>query len=69
MNRLKELRNEAGLSQAALAEAMGVSQGAIAHYEKGFRGMKADSINKLLLVLSKHGVHCTFEDIFPKKKA
>lgn len=69
MNRLKELRNEAGLSQAALAKAMGVSQGAIAHYEKGFRGLKANSITKLLQVLSKHGVDCTFEDIFPKTKA
>jgi len=69
MNNLKELRNKAGLSQAALAEAMGVSQGAIAHYEKGFRGMKVDSINKLLLVLSEHGICCTFEDIFPKNKA
>ncbi len=29
--------------------------------------MKVDSINKLLLVLSEHGIRCTFEDIFLKK--
>lgn len=69
MNRLKELRQSAGITQAELAEAMGLSQGAIAHYEKGFRGMKAVSIQKLLRVFSEKGVECTFEDVFPSDKA
>ncbi|HAK1937783.1 TPA: helix-turn-helix transcriptional regulator [Salmonella enterica] len=69
MNRLKELRQLAGMTQTELAEAMGLSQGAIAHYEKGFRGMKAMRIQKLLGILSEKGVACTFEDVFPSKKA
>lgn len=69
MNRLKELRQLAGMTQTELAEAMGLSQGAIAHYEKGFRGMKAMSIQKLLRILSEKGVDCTFEDVFPSQKA
>jgi transcriptional regulator with XRE-family HTH domain len=35
--RLRELREQAGLSQTALAEAAGISQSAIAHWEQGLR--------------------------------
>lgn len=35
--KLKELREERGLSQAQLAKETGLSQSAIAHWEKGIR--------------------------------
>ncbi|EHM9266713.1 helix-turn-helix transcriptional regulator [Salmonella enterica] len=68
MNNLKKLRKEAGISQASLADALGVSQGAIAHYEKGIRKLNVESAKKVIEALNTHGVSCTFEDVFPTQK-
>ncbi|ENZ8366474.1 helix-turn-helix transcriptional regulator [Klebsiella aerogenes] len=69
MNNLKKLRKEAGISQASLASALDVSQGAIAHYEKGIRKLNVESAKKIIEALNANGVNCTFEDVFPSKKA
>lgn len=42
MERIRELRERRGLSQDALADRAGISQQAIAHYEKGDRTPAAD---------------------------
>ncbi|EKS6200482.1 helix-turn-helix transcriptional regulator [Salmonella enterica] len=67
MNNLKKLRKEAGISQAALASVLKVSQGAVAHYEKGIRKLNVDSAKKIIEALNANGVSCTFEDVFPSK--
>ncbi|ASE83572.1 TPA: helix-turn-helix transcriptional regulator [Citrobacter koseri] len=67
MNNLKKLRKEAGISQAALASVLKVSQGAVAHYEKGIRKLNVDSAKKIIEALNANGVRCTFEDVFPSK--
>ena len=69
MNNLKQLRKEAGISQASLAFVLGVSQGAIAHYEKGIRQLNVESAKKVIEALNANGVNCTFEDVFPSQKA
>lgn len=45
--RLKELRQENGLSQSALAQKIGVSQKAIDYWERGVNEPKATYIVKL----------------------
>ena len=65
MNNLKKLRKQAGISQSTLASALGVSQGAVAHYEKGIRRLNVDSAKKVIEALNSQGVACAFEDIFP----
>ncbi len=45
-SRLKELREEAGLSQSALSDALGVAQTSIGNYERGERSPDSDVIIK-----------------------
>lgn len=45
--RLKELREESGLTQEQLANELGVSRGAISYYEKGTRTPDIEFINSL----------------------
>ena len=53
MDRLKKIREHAGISQAELAEAIGVTQGAISQYETG-RWMP--TVDKLKAMAQKLGV-------------
>lgn len=46
-NRLRELREEKGLSQNELGKMLNVNQRAISHYENGKRDMGTDTLNKL----------------------
>ena len=54
---IKELRTEKGLSQAALAKAIGVSQKAIDFWERGINEPKASYI---VLLASFFGVSCDY---------
>ncbi len=47
MLRLKELRTEKGLSQAAVAENFGITQQAYANYERGNRKPDFDTLVKM----------------------
>lgn len=50
-NRLRELRQSAGLTQVALAEASGVPQPRISKYERGTRQPSLDTLRALAKVL------------------
>jgi transcriptional regulator with XRE-family HTH domain len=54
-DRLRELREAAGLTQAALAEAAGLSLGAVRNYEQGIREPYWTAVFKLAGAL---GVSC-----------
>ena len=47
MNRIKELRQKAGLSQKELAEAIGTERTVIAKYEAGSRRVNVDNARKM----------------------
>lgn len=68
MNNLKKLRKQAGISQSALASALGVSQGAVAHYEKGIRRVNVEGAKKIIETLNNQGIDCVFEDLFPLER-
>jgi len=47
MDKLKELREEKGLSQTKLGEALGVDQTTISQYERGVREPNIQTIKKI----------------------
>lgn len=47
MNRLKELRNAHGLSQAAFAKKIGVAQNTVSNWENGNRLIDTDTVTKI----------------------
>ena len=51
MDELKRLREAAGLSQVQLALRLGVSQGTVANWERGFRAPQARHLIKLANIL------------------
>ena len=57
--KLRELRNGRGLAQKDLAEQVGVTQAAIAHWESGAKIPAFDSVQALCRAL---GVRCTIFD-------
>ncbi|MDR5611272.1 MULTISPECIES: helix-turn-helix transcriptional regulator [unclassified Arsenophonus] len=67
MNNLKKLRKQAGMTQARLANALGLTQGAVAHYEKGIRRLNIDIAKKILSEFNSRGIFCTFEDVFSSR--
>lgn len=48
---LRKLREDRGLSQAELAGKVGLSQGAIAHYERGSRALDVETVLALTQAL------------------
>lgn len=61
MNRLRELRERAGLSQGELAELVGVTQQGISYLETGDRGGRMGTWRKVCDVLD-----IDMSDLFPK---
>jgi Predicted transcriptional regulators len=51
--RLKEIRNEAGMTQVQLAEALGVSKGTVAMWEIGKREPNYETLNALSGIFDK----------------
>lgn len=58
MQKIKALRIGKGLTQGELGELLGVSQAAIAMWEKGARQLKADTLLKLAAIFG-----CTVDEL------
>lgn len=65
MNRLKEHREARGLTQQEVASRLGLSQGAIAHYEKCRRHPDLPKCRAFVDLFSQIGPVCTLEQVFP----
>ena len=65
MNNIKELRDKAGKTQSDLAAELGITQGAVAHYEKSRRKPGLDTCRKIVSVINRWGVQCSINDVFP----
>lgn len=61
---LKKYRELAGLTQAALAASIGVTQQAIANYENLHRAPSVRMCMIIIKALKKRGVDVTIEDLF-----
>lgn len=62
--RIKELREAAGMTQVALAQAIGVTQGTIASWERGGCLPSVAKIPALAKILG-----CAIDDLFAKDEA
>ncbi|HDT6076357.1 TPA: helix-turn-helix transcriptional regulator [Aeromonas hydrophila] len=65
MNNIRELRDRAGKTQSDLAAEIGLTQGAVAHYEKNRRDPKLATCRKITEVINRWGVQCSINDVFP----
>jgi len=65
MNRIKELREQAGLTAEQLGQQIGLSQSAISHYESERRTPGLSTCRLIVAALNKAGTSCTLDDCFP----
>lgn len=63
--KLKEVRINAGLSQAALADLSGVSIRMIQHYEQGAKDINGAKLSTLLALCL--ALHCSLGDIITEE--
>ncbi|MGL5597933.1 MAG: helix-turn-helix transcriptional regulator [Aeromonas sp.] len=69
MNRVKELRTVAGKTQYELATELGITQGAVAHYEMSRRKPGLDMCRRIVSAINEWGVKCSINDVFPPERA
>ncbi|WP_140921044.1 helix-turn-helix transcriptional regulator [Limnobaculum xujianqingii] len=69
MSCIRELREKANVSQEYLAEKVGLTQGAIGHYELGRRKPSLKNCRLIVSALNELGVACGLDDVFPPKAA
>ena len=63
MNSFKSIRERLGMTQAALAESLGCTQGNVGHYEKG-QTVPPAVAKKLIEVGAKRKTKITYEEIY-----
>jgi putative transcriptional regulator len=64
MNAIKSIRTRLGLTQAALAEAIGCTQGNVGHYEIKGQTVPPDVARRLITYAATLGVTLTFDDVY-----
>lgn len=65
MSKIKDIRTTIGVTQETLGKKLGVSQGAMNHYENGNREISLSLARKIVNALNELGAQCTFDDVFP----
>ncbi|WKN21513.1 helix-turn-helix domain-containing protein [Azotobacter vinelandii] len=65
MNRIREIRKAAGISQSMLYRQLGWSQARLSNYERGIRNVGLADARSVVSALSAMGVVCSLDDVFP----
>lgn len=65
MNRIAQTRAKGRISQVALAEALGWSQGRLSNYESDRRVPSLEASRAIVGQLNLLGVKCALDDVFP----
>ena len=63
MNGIRQIRERLGVTQAALAAGIGVTQGNVSHYEHG-QPVPPKVASRLIEFARSAGVNLTFDDIY-----
>lgn len=63
MNQMQTIRKRLGMTQAGLAERLGVSQGNVSFYERGQTVPPAVAA-KLIDMAAQHGLQITFDHVY-----
>lgn len=69
MNNIAKQRKEIGVSQAALASAIGWGQSRIANYELNIRTPSLSDCRSIVEGLKKLGCKCSLDDVFPPSES
>ena len=64
MNTIKSIRTRLGVTQAALAEGIGCTQGNVGHYENKGQTIPPDVARRLIAYAALQGLALTFDDIY-----
>lgn len=64
MNHIKTIRERLGVTQSALAEGMGCTQGNVAHYELRGQTVPPEAARRLIAYAHSLGHVVTYEDIY-----
>ncbi|WP_415034533.1 helix-turn-helix domain-containing protein [Azonexus sp.] len=64
MNAAQSIRQRLGMSQAAFAHALGVSQGNICHIEQQRQEVTPRIARRIIALAAKNGIAITFDDIY-----
>lgn len=59
---IEQLRREKGITQKDFAERLGVTQGAVSQWEKGFSRPSIDKLSQIVNILG-----CNIDDLFSSK--
>lgn len=65
MNRIRPIREGAGISQAMLYRALGWKQSRLANYEAGKRTPGLSEAREIVSALNSLSTCCSLEDVFP----
>lgn len=63
MNTIKAIRERLGLTQSALADGIGCTQGNVVHYERG-QTVPPEAAKRLIAFAATKAVVVTYEDIY-----
>lgn len=66
MNRISEIREQAGISQAALHRKLGWRQSRLANYESGRRTPGLNEARDIVSALNALGAKCDLAQVFPE---
>lgn len=69
MNRIREIRESAGISQAELRRQLNWGQARLANYELGIRKPGLDEARALVEALKTLGAECSLDTAFPQEPA
>lgn len=63
MHNLKNIRTSLGMTQQAMADALGCTQGNIGHYERG-QTLPPDMARKLIQIATMQGLPITYDHVY-----
>ncbi len=64
MNTIKSIRTRLGLTQAALAEGIGCTQGNVGHYENKGQTIPPEVAKRLIAFATQRGLVLTYDDVY-----